>query len=429
VASAAQKNQGRVPLAPGEPLGVSLARDLRLAGHGLYLAREFRRALVNYEAALGHFSREEEPLLWASLQVDVSDARTAAALLPPTANTPRQLAQAHQDLARALEVLSAEAQPLEWARAQAHQCALLRRVGELGHGDTLPQAARACRQALTVYTREHHPERWARTQAQLAHALFLHARSVRPEELRPLLTQSAEAFHQALTVLTREHQPQEWTAAQMHLGLALMNKDSPDMPDRASLGQAAEAYRQVLTTLSRERRPLEWAGVQAGLGVALYLQAERTPGEEGLPLLEQSIEAQRRALSVHGPAQQWDESCEALGLALGARAARTSRPLAVQPEDVSAHVLDIASALMGCSAKTVGGRLDALRAAIAARPPGPLGTRELDSLECVLGADPRWTASRDWLGALIRGLRASERDKVLTGIDEARARLPPLTPP
>ena len=176
---------------------------------------------------------------------------------------------------------------LQWALGNA-----LVGLGERESGpERLKQAIEAYRVALEKLTRERAPLQWAMLQTDLGTALqTLGARESGPERLE----QAVEAYRVALEKLTRERTPLQWAGTQNNLGNALAILGTRESGPKR-LEQAVEAYRAALEEYTRERVPLEWAATHNNLGNALLALGER---ESGTTLLEQAMEAYQAALEV-----------------------------------------------------------------------------------------------------------------------------------
>ena len=157
--------------------------------------------------------------------------------------------------------------------------------------ERLDEAVAAFRAALEVVTRERVPLQWAMTQNNLGNALrALGAR----EDGTLRLEQAVAAYRAALEVWTRERVPLQWAMTQNNLGNALRTLgEREDGTER--LDEAVAAFRGALEVGTRERVPLDWAATQNNLGTALSVLGAR---EDGTERLEQAVAAFRAALEV-----------------------------------------------------------------------------------------------------------------------------------
>ena len=107
------------------------------------------------------------------------------------------------------------------------------------------QAEEAYRAALEELTRERVPLDWAMTQNNLGNALLtLGRRKSETEQLE----QAEEAYRTALEEYTRERVPLNWAMTQNNLGFVLFTLGEFES-DTERLEQAVEAYRAALEEL------------------------------------------------------------------------------------------------------------------------------------------------------------------------------------
>ena len=195
----------------------------------------------------------------------------------------------------ALEELSREQAPLEWASIQYYLGTALSVLGEREGGAVrLEEAVEAHRTVLEAFTRERAPLQWAMTQNNLGSALQQlgerEGDTVRLEE-------AVEAYRSALEEFTRERSPLQWASKQNNLGTVLRSLGELE-GDTVRLEEAVEAYRSALEELSREQIPLDWALTQNNLGVALSNLGEL---EGDTVRLEEAVEAHQSALEERTP--------------------------------------------------------------------------------------------------------------------------------
>ena len=239
---------------------------------------------------------------------------------------PARLKQAVETFRLALEEVTRERVPLQWAGRQNNLGNALQELGTREAGTArLEQAVEAFRLALEEWTRERVPLLyWATTQNNLGNAL---QELGKREAGTARLEQAVEAFRLALEGWTRQRVPLDWAMTQNNLGIALAELGTREA-GTARLEQAVEAYRLALEERTRERVPLQWAMTQNNLGAALQKLGTR---EAGTARLEQAVEAFRLALEEstrERVALDWAMTQNNLGNALrqlGAREAGTAR--------------------------------------------------------------------------------------------------------
>jgi uncharacterized caspase-like protein len=191
---------------------------------------------------------------------------------------------------RALEFVSREAVPLDWAMTQNSLGNALQTLGERENAtERLEQAVAAYRNALLERTRGRVPRDWAQTQNNIGNALLsLGERESRTERLE----QAIDAYRAALLELTSERVPLQWATTQNNLGNALWTLGKRES-GTARLEEAVAAYRSALQERTRERVPLDWAQTQNNIGTGLLTLGMR---ESGTERLEQAVDAYRAAL-------------------------------------------------------------------------------------------------------------------------------------
>jgi ATP-dependent Clp protease adapter protein ClpS len=168
----------------------------------------------------------------------------------------------------ALDELSRQRAPLEWAKAQNDLGNALQfaSVGPEGSTTLLEEAIAAHRAALEEYSRERAPVEWAATQSYLGHALFALGRrdagAARMEE-------AVAAYRAAATEATRVPL-QQWVSTQDKLGSALFTLGTRES-GIGRLEEAIAAFGKVLTDRTRERLPFDWALSTGKQGVAFML--------------------------------------------------------------------------------------------------------------------------------------------------------------
>ncbi|WP_204105512.1 MULTISPECIES: tetratricopeptide repeat protein, partial [Spirulina sp. CCY15215] len=120
----------------------------------------------------------------------------------------------------ALQVLTRDAFPQDWATTQNGLGAAYRNRIRGERGENLEQAIACYQAALQVYTREAFPQDWAITQNNLGTAYSDRIRGERGENLELAIA----CYQAALQVRTREAFPQQWATTQNNLGEAYRNR-------------------------------------------------------------------------------------------------------------------------------------------------------------------------------------------------------------
>ena len=204
----------------------------------------------------------------ASVQVCMGNAASTVGALHSSLDLYQVAAQAYQS---ALENISKDEHPIEWATAQRNLGVALQALAEPSDdADTLGAAADAYRAALGPITKALFPREWAVLQNRLGLMLYKLDRKTGDTEL---VKHALSAFQASLQVFTRAAAPMRWAdimnnfaqAAQM-LGGELRNVEV--------LKTSAVACRSVLEVRTRESAPLMWAATHNNLGTALFLIAK-----------------------------------------------------------------------------------------------------------------------------------------------------------
>ena len=143
---------------------------------------EMPRKVELCKRALGMVEREDDPVLWAALQVELANALQQN----PLGNRAENLEKAIHHYQQALEVLTRQAYPEDWSMTQNNLGnAYLGRIrGE--RAENLEQAIFHYHQALEVRTRQAYPEYWAMTQNNLGEAYRNRIRGERAENLEQI---------------------------------------------------------------------------------------------------------------------------------------------------------------------------------------------------------------------------------------------------
>jgi tetratricopeptide (TPR) repeat protein len=248
-----------------------------------------KQAVEAYRAALEEMTRERVPLDWAETQENLG---TALWNLGERESGTARLDEAVAAYRAALEEMTREQVPRDWARTQTNLGGALSTLGERESGTArLEEAVAACREALKEMTRERVPLEWAKTQAFLGGALSMLGKR---ESGTARLEEAVAACREALKERTRERVPLDWAATQTFLGGALRTLGERES-GTARLEEAVNAYREALQERTREQVPLQWAMTQAFLGDTLRTLGER---ESGTARLEEAVAAWDACLTV-----------------------------------------------------------------------------------------------------------------------------------
>jgi hypothetical protein len=244
------------------------------------------QAVVAYRLALQELTRETVPLQWASVQNNIANTYQALALRQrDPAQMGFYLGEAAEAQRAALAEMTRERAPQMWATAQVNLGRTLMMIGQsaatLAEGAALAgsaprygEAAAALREALQVLTPQQAPTQWANAQVTLGQALQLLAEAAGTSQARAQALAAAEAAQRAVLDLYGEDRPLDRAAVQHDLGLTLIMQGEAE-PARYAL--AEQTYRAEQALRSREHDPVGWARAEAGIGNALQARgiAER----------------------------------------------------------------------------------------------------------------------------------------------------------
>jgi len=287
----------------------NLANTLTTLGTRAGDAAVLRQAVGAFEAAVTIFSDEKEQHLWVAGQINAGKALLALGELDNSVDTLNRAGQAYE---AALYYLSKDTDPLTWGAAQNNMGNVLQALG-LRMTDTNIAAARhlqavaAFQRALQAISREKVPLQWASVQNNLANALqSLGFRQKDGAQALANYRLAIAAQESALEEMTRERAPLMWGTLKGNIGRSyqLLGDGTAEPADaNAYYAQAVDAYREALQELTRERVPIQWAGFQSGLALTLQALAQNDSAKAA-GMLAEAETAQRGALEVYPAASR-----------------------------------------------------------------------------------------------------------------------------
>lgn len=283
------------------------------------------QAVQAYQRALEILTKESDPKDWALLQVNLALALMAAAEREPGNNFNLLIGRAIKGYKDGLGVIDKAAFPVEWAAIQEGLGLALSDEADKVGGDKAnalyEQSIEALRRSLEIRTKNALPEAFARTQLSLCTVLRSQGEQFVTEEADVLYGQALSACESALEVLNKRDLPQNWATAQDLLGAVLFEqakRKSGDVADHLYT-EAIQAFRDALKVYTKDNLPQNWAEAESNLGGALLYVSERLSGEKGAQLLNEAIQSLRLALQVRTRddlPQQWASTQGSLGSAL-----------------------------------------------------------------------------------------------------------------
>ena len=224
----------------------------------LHHPSEMPRKVELCKRALGMVEREDNPVLWAELQVELANALQQN----PLDNRAENLEKAIHHYQQALGVRTRQAYPEQWAMTQHNLGEAYRNRIRGERAKNLERAIFHFQQALEVLTRKVYPEQWATTQNNLGNAYLERIRGERAENLE----QAIFHYRQALEVRTRQAYPEQWAATQHNLGAAYLERIRGERAK--NLERAIFHFQQALEVRTRQAYPEDWARTQNNLAIA-----------------------------------------------------------------------------------------------------------------------------------------------------------------
>jgi len=221
----------------------------------------------NYE--LHHFSTNVlEPAQAAleSASAAESDSLVRVSRLNHLGNVLAALAQVRTDadlyrqsiasFEKALELVSQDAAPSEWAETQANLGTALQALGRAeASAKLLNTAVDAYTAALLVYSRKETPEKWLLVMHQLGAALHSYGLLLKGNRT---LHKAVVAYKNALAVLDADNYAFELTATHNNRGAVLHHLgESEENPDR--IKEAIHSYDKALTVSMEQQLPFHLA--------------------------------------------------------------------------------------------------------------------------------------------------------------------------
>lgn len=303
---------------------VDLGNALQKLGERESRTAWLEEAAAAYRAALEEYGKAQRPAEWARTQTSLG---TTLMRLGEREGRVERLKEAVMTLRTALEKQKQDQVPFDWANTQTNLGTALGMLGALERGTArLEEAVVAFRAVLKVRRWDRGPLEWAIAQTNLATTLL---RLGERESGTARLKEAVTAFRAVLTVHRRNRVPLRWAMTQTNLGNALMRLGERES-GTARLEEAIAAHRSALEERRRDRVPFDWAMTQTNLGVALSILGERE-GDRGTARLEEAVEAYRAALEEYRQdvaPLRWAMTQANLGttlMRLGQREGRTTR--------------------------------------------------------------------------------------------------------
>jgi tetratricopeptide (TPR) repeat protein len=209
----------------------------------------------------------------ASIQMCYGNAVATLAFQRGTADLYHVAVQTYR---AALEQLSRDDSPIDWALTKKHLGASLQAIVERTlDEDTLRQAAEALEASLEIFRRDNYPVQWASAQNRLGQVLYKLDLKTGEQEI---LKKSLAAFQAALQVFNRNKFPSRWADVMNNFAQAAQVLGE-QLHSAEVLQKAVNACLAALEIRRKENGPLLWAATQNNLGSALFLLGKLTDDE------------------------------------------------------------------------------------------------------------------------------------------------------
>ncbi|CAN5336622.1 hypothetical protein BH11PSE2_BH11PSE2_06200 [soil metagenome] len=174
----------------------------------------------------------------------------------------RRLSRAITDLQRAQASLDPAYEPLSFVRAVSLRGAALVRLGELiGEPAHIVDGVAVLAEALDHVTRDHSPLDWARVQLALAHGLHMLGEATESEDA---FAKAEASFDRALMVLKRQPALGLTASAAVNRAICLIRRAELNL-DLFALDEAEAAFRCQLAAAEPKLDPVAWAVCQMSL--------------------------------------------------------------------------------------------------------------------------------------------------------------------
>lgn len=229
--------------------------DNFLYTRGNYELRQFStNALESAQAAFeSALAAESDSLVRATRLNHLGTVLAALAQIRSDADLYRRSIASFE---KALELVSQDAAPSEWAETQANLGTALQALGrQEAHAKLLNSAVDAYTAALLVYTRKETPEEWLLVMHQLGAALHSYGLLLKGNRT---LHKSVVAYKNALAQLDADNYALELTATHNNRGAVLHHLgESEENPDR--IKEAIHSYEKALTVSMEQQLPFHLA--------------------------------------------------------------------------------------------------------------------------------------------------------------------------
>lgn len=245
-----------------------------LGREGLANSASLEAAIEEWRRVVQCYPRASDERRWAICALELALCYASRRVADPAANMTESL----RLLDAALEVLTGDRYPEDFALAQSRKANLLL---DIGSSERIDQSLVSFQLALNVYGKESYREDRALVLSNMSTA-YLTRGDAGTADLRKAI----ELLEESLTVRIREADPSAWAISQMNLGLALSRLSSTET---AAHFRAVEALRAAYVAF-RESGDLSHQYAAAyNLGLTLAESDDPASAEEACDRLEESL--------------------------------------------------------------------------------------------------------------------------------------------
>ncbi|NKB80801.1 MAG: hypothetical protein GKS05_02675 [Nitrospirales bacterium] len=387
-------------------------KEFRLAGDTAYNNYKFGKALKEYENAGKSLEKDGFPELWAEVQMAIASANWAIGIRTKAQAVHEHLQRAKQAYKEAIKAYEQLGQKEGKASAQVGIGTTLRdqgiRTGGAAGQALLVKAVAAYRAALEVYTQTALPQQWATTQNNLGAALGNQGTRTGGAAGQALLAEAVTAYRAALEVRTRESLPPQW--AQTHNNLAEAAVALEDW------GQVVTSYTNVL-----EFYPDYQDAYLTVNGVfhekLFYFDEAYAFNESWLATHPDDESAKMNFAEVHLTTGRFGAAAQRLSDLLG-------QPALDAQAIIPLSLLKILAFMGQGQDDQVSKNLNGLHATVIAQPEDFTLGWSFEGTKYFVSQHEAFVSSKEWVLALLAGFSGTTRERMLTAIEQAQAKLP-----
>jgi tetratricopeptide (TPR) repeat protein len=263
-------------LHPALRAGIRFEYASCLARDGLKEPGLIEKAIPEWRQILRLYPRTADPRRWAISNLELAFCYANRQEANPAAN----LHEALRLLDTALEILTADCYPEDFALACSRKANLLLDMGSTS--DLVTRSISAFQSALSVYTKESYPDDWALVLSNMATAYLSRGGYSGLGDLR----QAIALMEQVLKV-SLQNAPESWAITQMNLGLALSRLPASDPGN--SRTRAVEALRAAYDMFGALGETAQRSTAAYNLGLTLARFEDPATAEEACDFLENSL--------------------------------------------------------------------------------------------------------------------------------------------